>query len=85
MISVMYLISRDGLVIVAMQHWSQLAGAFTIFHTKFQKKGLLEEFWRLFGFFLYGMSQAQFDHSLPLLISILVGSGWQEKRIFVQY
>jgi hypothetical protein len=33
-----------------------VAGAFTIIPYKMSKRGLLEEFWGFFGFFLYGIS-----------------------------
>jgi hypothetical protein len=44
-----------------------VAGAFTISYTICLERGLLKEFWGLFGFFLYGMSQRSFDPSTLLI------------------
>jgi hypothetical protein len=43
------------------------AGAFGISHKKYQKSGLLEEFWGPFKFCMYGMLQEAFNLRPPLL------------------
>jgi hypothetical protein len=35
-----------------------VAGAFTNFHTKYPKRGLLKEFWGPFGFFVWNIARA---------------------------